>query len=159
MLKPKVVVQDVHSDDSTLPLNVSGDMRVVHIDSEEGAGSIAAEETTVGDATLAELEGDSDLESLSDHSEAGDGHKETDPMRRDMPVSTAYWKPEEVDALMTALNVNRKAIKFHFDGPGGGRDVKRRAWYDVAGMSISILCINKIIKQFLHKIFTFDQLG
>ena len=140
ILKPKVVVDDVNSDDSTLPLNVSADDREVHSDTHQAEYSTAEEENTVGHATLAELEGDSDLDSLSDHSEAGDGHKETDPMRRDMPVSTCYWKGEEVDALMTALNVNRNAIKFHFDGPGGGRDVKRRAWYDVAGMYIFLYC-------------------
>ena len=94
------------------------------------------DENTVGDATLGEMEGDSDLASLSDISEVGQTHKETDEMRRDMPVVSTYWKPDEVDALMTALNVNRQAIKFHFDGPGGGRDVKRRAWYDVAGKYI-----------------------
>ena len=48
-----------------------------------------------------------------------------------MPITRSRWRDEEVDSLMDAINVNREAIKFNFQGPGGGKDVKRQGWKDV----------------------------
>ena len=59
--------------------------------------------------------------------------KPTDPVRNDRPIVTSRWKYHEVSALMDAININRECIKFHFTGTGGGKDVKRRAWHEVAG--------------------------
>ena len=75
----------------------------------------------------------SDSDSMSSIGEGEEGAGPNDPLVQDRAINTGRWTPEEVDALMTALNINRDAIKFHFDGPGGGKEVKRQAWRDVAG--------------------------
>ena len=88
----------------------------------------------------------SDIDSISDLGEGEDEIGPNHPMRDDIPIETGRWRPEETDALMTALNVNRDAIKFHFDGPGGGKEVKRQAWRDVAGKSFFNNCTIPVYK-------------
>ena len=80
-------------------------------------------------------EGDSLSELGDSDDEFGDGPvwNENGPMRDDMPITTGRWQATETDALMVAINHNRAAIKFHFQGAGGGKDVKRTAWKDVTG--------------------------
>ena len=70
----------------------------------------------------------SDAESLS--SIGSSDEEEEDPA---IPINTGRWTGEEVEALFTAVNVNRDAIKFNFDGPGGGKEVRRQGWRDVVG--------------------------
>lgn len=78
------------------------------------------------------VEDDDDALSSLD-GEEGDGWREDAPLRDDVPIVTDRWNDEETEALMTAVNVNRGAIKFKFVGPGGGRDVKRQGWLDCVG--------------------------
>ena len=89
---------------------------------------------TIPDDTLNRTHISTDANSLT--SLSGDEdliYNETGPMRDDMPIKTGRWEEEEVDALMNAININREAIKFNFQGPGGGKDVKRQGWLDVVG--------------------------
>ena len=132
-LTPKGSVEPLDSDASTLAFNISD------------VGNVSAEQENddsmgeLGDFDLSQLEtpGEivSDGESLSSLGEDSDedtpGYTEDGPMRDDMPIVTTRWNPDEVEALMTALNTNRDAVKFHFEGPGGGKDIKRRGWTDV----------------------------
>lgn len=73
----------------------------------------------------------SDQNSLSSLGSEDNLFDENRVMRQDMDIVTTRWQPVEVDALMTALNVNRDAVKYHFQGTGGGKDVKRQGWTDV----------------------------
>lgn len=90
--------------------------------------------TEVGGLIVSDGDSISDLD--LDEDEVLDGMERWDekgPMRDDMDIVRTRWSSHEVDHLMVAVNVNRDAIKYFFDGPGGGKDVKRRAWKDVAG--------------------------
>ena len=44
-----------------------------------------------------------------------------------------YWRLEDTDALVSAINHNRKALKGNFEGSGGGKIKRDKAWVEVAG--------------------------
>ena len=132
VLTPRVVVEPIMSDASTLIWENSGDVP------QETVGGHSQDNSLLLDSfTGIELPGEvvSEDDSLSSLS-GDDGFDEEAPMRDDMPITTHRWDKPEVAALMMAVNVNRDAIKFHFQGPGGGKEVKRQGWRDVVGMCI-----------------------
>ena len=134
-LAPKGLSDSFNSQASTVPMDHSMDERMELIESEMEMEDAA--DDTFQDLEL-EIPGDIVENDLSDLEEENGRIRQDDPMRDDMPIVRSRWSAVEVDALFTALNVNRDAIKFHFDGPGGGREVKRQAWRDVAGELIYI---------------------
>ena len=128
-MAPKGMVDGTLSDASTLIYDNPADVAQLLMDN-------PPDNDTLPDVTLDDIElpGEivSDEGSLSSLGSDDDEYDEMRPMRDDMDIVTTRWQPHEVDALMTALNVNRDAVKYHFEGTGGGREVKRQAWVDVA---------------------------
>ena len=129
-LAPRVVSESILSDASTIPYNISGDVENVQVNDSQWT------DVSVGEVTVYEMEAPgiivSDTDSLTSLSDDEQDRREEDPIRDDMPIVTTRWRTEEVSALFDAVNINRDAIKFFFDGPGGGKDVKRQGWRDVA---------------------------
>ena len=144
VLTQKVIVEPVFSDASTLVWEPS--QPDVTQDARQGN-----DESTLNTSYEMEIPGDviSDDDSLSSLSDDEGNWDENAPTRDDIPVERGRWKKPEVDALMIGLNVNRDAIKYHFEGTGGGRDVKRQAWRDVAGRCQCLIVI--VYNIFVHE--------
>ena len=131
VLAPKTLGESFNSNADTVPMDISIEERQRDVE------DIVVDDEGNADDTFMEAEIPGGVESgdeLSDLEEEEAKRKEDDPLRDDVPIQRGRWSGEETDALMTALNCDRDAIKFHFDGPGGGREVKRQAWRDVACM-------------------------
>ena len=141
---PRVQVESILSDASTLPWDISGDVEDADDHDDTGFSMTGTDWEVPGEVV-------SDLDSLSSLSGDEEGYSEDAPTRDDRPIETGRWQPQEVEALMTAINVNRDAIKFHFVGTGGGKDVKRQAWSDVVGE-----CSNELHNR--HKVYNISFL-